>query len=1244
MKFRRYATAQTSKLNSQRYLPERIEVEPAEDFPPLTLKDIVDIDNDIKARVCDLDSLHELSWSQYLRKPQKLVVDANSLEEIQQPWLDAAIPTENQLRSVIERSSRFKHFDWAFLASTARTDAFSAELVMDYLCTMMASFRMPRNEQKDLHLELRPTTIRGVQIPAELSHLTEVKSNCAQIAPAELNKRALLLATWIEDQNSIRAQSLPLPLDLSIPLLPQEIDRSSCDNMPDFHEFFCAIRSKAGDGWEPPPMSLPKTSLSSTAILRSPTYKEVHIGDHGKAWLMSMNTPFEPVAFENLTINLCNTRQAKLPSRVMPLPLDLPIGDVSKESNGDVSTSTLHSVITDTRKVAVSVIEQSLHIWERMPDFKARFRRALVSYHIPSMPNLVIDSSTLLWDDLEDGGSVSKSGEAPVLPLFIVPTHRKVTPTETVLNADGNLVQSLRKIFLSSRIGQCTIGRSTYALPQCAHPNLRTMTPSIIRCKESSELDKGLIFDETNIRVSSLIVGECVDDARTFHQEARKDTHASPDVKSTLLHEAKISSAKNESSAERATNLIVQKDGAVELVSVFPMNAEMCRAPGGEESQDSEHYNDDKKEVYRNTKKRTRLDNHDDVLISELNNESAITNNTDTSAVVSAHIKELVPPNHNYLKDEVEVLISTPPASSTCLSEDPTRPAVSQMEYALKRRHAREVANDLLDCSQKTPKRPLFDEGDYPSSLDLDRPLTDDVDFIEEFVSLQRGYIPIVPSKRQALPQQLQTNTSRNSLLQPHSNNSNDADGSLSSASKIIPLIGFVRSEFLEGGVHYDGDGDDDFTSTHSSIRSNRAKTIIQTLRVEHRLKMVDVAMDKPVDFALGEGLGMCVLDVTSIDSMAKVRAFTKSLISASLRYDSLWLVIDLGSEEIDATVRKTNHDSYQKVEGPRIMVCQPKLNVSPSSRLPSTALAACLAQLSRSVWHFPCPVHVRYAWGLSQTANLIRIAADAASHNVHEADSSIRHNFDSEEAFNLRETSLAAQLPPLNVYSAAISLIATSSNSSSGLVNLLTMPIEELKDTVPSMISRGRLDDLFSLVHLQAPVDDSFLDAVGDATSDQHQNAQDQQCSSCFRCNSEQDDLLPYDQQTYTHGKYSQHAGDFSHQDFQYVEGDTPHELGQPCSHDSYQPFLHAMDNHLHNESFSAGLSNEHIVGGPMHLHEPFPMTPEAPKEVALTPVHQLRQPLSRSAIKGQEEKLGFRSDPKLRGGQTILQWSRRK
>ena len=1251
MKFRRRTAALTLNLNSKPYLPENIDVEPpAVNFPPLTLKDIVDIDNDIKAYVCDFDSPREYYWSQYLRKPQQLFVNVHSLQDAQQPWLDAAGPIEDQLDSCAERSSQRKHFDWAFLPSAVRSDAFSSEMVMDYLRSMMATSWMPSNKQEDLRLELRPTSIRGLHVPTEASQLLTQASGDALVARAESNKHALLLATWIEDKNSFCARSLPLPIDLPVPATPRgdaETGLSSSNKLSAFWEVFDAIRSNVGDKWKPSTAFVQNRlpSSVSAAVLRAPKCKKIDIGDHECSWLMSMTSSFEPVAVENLTRTLCDTRQGSIPClpRAMPLPLDLPIRDFPKESMSNASILALQNVITDMREVVFSAVEQSNLCCKSIPVLKVPFRKALASYHIPSMPNCVTDSSTLLWGDLDDGRCDSKFGEAAVLPLFIVSPFRQVSPNssrrQVSPNADGKLVQSLRQIFVSSSTDRFTIGGPTLALTQCARPILRTVSPSTIRYIKSSEQDKNLVLDEIKIPASSLVVEKCVGDARFFHQQAHQDVHAyNSDTDTALLGKDRFSMEEKNGVVQRAANSASRMDCAVEFVPRLLMNAEMRDDPDKKKFQDADHCDEDNNEVWQKSRKRARQDNQDTITPEVGGNECASSTYTDFPASASAqHIKELMQPNFDDSKHEGEVLVSTPPTSSTCNNGHPVKSAPGQLGDAPNRLYTREVTNDLHGSSLKTSKRPLFDEEDYPSSLDLDRPLTD-IDLIEEFVCLQKGSVPIGPSKRQALPLQPQTNISRSQLIQPPTSNISqaDTDSNISSVSTLLPLTGFVRSAFLEGSAH----DDDNFTPSQFSMRSIRAKTIIQTLRVEHRLKMVDVAMEKPVDFALGEGLGMCVLDVTAVDSMAKVRAFTKSLISSSLRYDSLWLIIDLGSEEDDATTRKPHHEVYQKVEGPRIMVCPPKLNVTPSSQLPSTALASCLAQLSRSVWHFPCPVHVRYAWGLSQTANLIRIAADAASYGAPKTESGTRH--DIEEAFNLRETTIAAQLPPLNTFSAAVTLNATASvsgNSSSGLINLLTMPHEKLKDAVPSTVSRGRLDDLFSLVHLHSPVIDTFLDIADGITIDPLQHVQDQQCSPRPCLKSEQGDLSLHDQQTYMRESKSPHAGHSIQEEFQYIEEGTSQALlHQPCSYDSYQHVNHTMDNNPLAGSFQAGLNNEQIPSSPGYLHKAFPMTPEAQQEVATT-----SHPLSRSIIKGREEKLGFRSDPKLRGGQTRLQWSRR-
>jgi hypothetical protein len=72
-----------------------------------------------------------------------------------------------------------------------------------------------------------------------------------------------------------------------------------------------------------------------------------------------------------------------------------------------------------------------------------------------------------------------------------------------------------------------------------------------------------------------------------------------------------------------------------------------------------------------------------------------------------------------------------------------------------------------------------------------------------------------------------------------------------------------VRSAFLEGEADSEG-SDGAGSALQKSMRATRARKLLHTLRSEHHLKVVDVAMDGAVDYALGEGLGLCLLDVAA--------------------------------------------------------------------------------------------------------------------------------------------------------------------------------------------------------------------------------------------------------------------------------------------------------------------------------------------------------------------------------------------
>jgi hypothetical protein len=700
---------------------------------------------------------------------------------------------------------------------------------------------------------------------------------------------------------------------------------------------------------------------------------------------------------------------------------------------------------------------------------------------------------------------------------------------------------------------------------------------------------------------------------------------------------------------------MAHKKSAAEVLPVLHINMEVHGALDETQSRSALHRDDDDdEEESRETNKRLRRSDHP----AEL--ETICASPTEKELVVEVAAQLTQPATSICDDSEIELTfaLSTPPTSSRFFGGPLATSRPAQAVVAPKRRPAEEVPHTLLDGSQTTPKRPLFEEGDCPS-LALDLPLSD-VDLIEEFVCLQRGSVPEGPRKRQALPRQAQVDLSRGTAEQTPSNLSPSADDGVSSgASALAPLSGFVRSAFLEGEADSEG-SDGAGSALQKSMRATRARKLLHTLRSEHHLKVVDVAMDGAVDYALGEGLGLCLLDVAAVDSMAKVRTFTKSLISASLRYDCLWLVVDLCSEAGEAD-RATTQEPRQRVEGPRIEARPPKLNVSPSSGLPSPALASCLAQLSRSVWHFPCPVHVRYAWGLDQTAALVRTAADAAAFAAHEcdpmADLSARATLESEEALSLREVALAARLPPLNAFSAAVALRAASTASESGstiLNSLLEMPLDDLKRLVPSAIARERLDDLFSLAHLEAPVAGEIEGPVDGLAYVQTLQEQDEQYFSGPQYLLEQY-RPPNQQNTSIHEDYPgvrHYAGDYNcnawpggasvHHGWEQGQEDLP-QAHQPPPSLSYpqgpqggeQPFFEPLQAELrYGQSSRSG----------DQYQEPLPWTPpKAEVRTISTPDVQYHHPASRSVIRGREEKLGFRHDPKLRGGQTVLHWSPR-
>ena len=318
------------------------------------------------------------------------------------------------------------------------------------------------------------------------------------------------------------------------------------------------------------------------------------------------------------------------------------------------------------------------------------------------------------------------------------------------------------------------------------------------------------------------------------------------------------------------------------------------------------------------------------------------------------------------------------------------------------------------------------------------------------------------------------------------------------------------------------------------SGRAAYALGLLQCLRSSQGLRVVDRdfgsvgagsleggGWDGAVDFVVGEGSGVYVLDASAVSGLSKVKAFSKSIVSASVRFDELWVVIDLGERPGAGAPSAANSRpppvcrGEARVQGPKIVVRAPRSVVSPASGLPDPVLSKCLSQLSRSVWHFPCPVHVRYAWGQAEAAALVRDAADAAASAAAQRDpdgdpvarcAAVDATFAAgdeeggdgghDDDAGDSELAFLEALPPLNVFSASAVLSACRGGSGggavSGLETLLAVPTKEaLQALVPRAVPRQRLDDLFGLLHLEPPRTERYFDPDLGAVSDGREGAE---------------------------------------------------------------------------------------------------------------------------------------------------------
>ena len=148
----------------------RIDVPPWTFPPPLTLKGIVDVDQDITIYAGDLGAASSnTSWTKALRAHPQLPIDMASLEAVQKPWLQAKEPLEDLLDSIVQQSAGINHFDWALLPTIPDTNLFSAQLVMTYVhgTTAAHSPQMGAFEPlSPLHVR-RPLSSPGETVPTQ---------------------------------------------------------------------------------------------------------------------------------------------------------------------------------------------------------------------------------------------------------------------------------------------------------------------------------------------------------------------------------------------------------------------------------------------------------------------------------------------------------------------------------------------------------------------------------------------------------------------------------------------------------------------------------------------------------------------------------------------------------------------------------------------------------------------------------------------------------------------------------------------------------------------------------------------------------------------------------------------------------------------------------------------------------------------------------------------------------------------
>jgi len=498
------------------------------------------------------------------------------------------------------------------------------------------------------------------------------------------------------------------------------------------------------------------------------------------------------------------------------------------------------------------------------------------------------------------------------------------------------------------------------------------------------------------------------------------------------------------------------------------------------------------------------------------------------------------------------------------------------------------------------------------------------------------------------------------------------------------PLTAFVTSAFLEGNGssnHAVGNGTAAAGNTEKNARVAETSVLLRCLRAKHGMKIVDydVTVGDPglapfeVDFVVGESSGVCLLDVESLGSMTRVRALTKALMSASIRFDDLWLVIDLGKQPSAADDGKASSKPGpgarardHRVEGPQIRARASRELVV--GGLPGVVLAACLAQLSRSVWHFPCPVHIRYVWGTEETAAQVRVATETAAQKATSLDqgpdslagreASLEDLWSSSDRGS-DDLAFLSGLPPLNVFSASVVL---ASCGDGGMDALLTLPNREaLHSLVPVGVSRQRLDDLFDLLHLVPPQTTeglSWPDEIealvaapfhfGDAPERMPAHDEGNHHGPRMSGHMHPGAQVAYDQefrggteQRFQEAEVQGHRGFLGAPTFgggqqqayyqqtpssriEHSTFEEPSSVEQPNYHGQPPPSQHGYCGKDQAVSSSSYDYSEQVVESPCYDSQ-----------------HQ--EQLSWSQQRGRNEKLGFRSDPSKQGGQTILHWSPR-